>query len=87
MKVICIYGVKKGDLNHSNPSFPAPKYDEIYEGEIYTVLSSITWEGHLVYSLEERRPDALYSADCFAPISDIDETELIKEREDAYAIQ
>lgn len=74
MKVICIDGVKKGTMPYDTCN-PASHFDEVYEGEIYTVTKQKEFYGHLCYFLAERRPNAAYYYGIFAPISNIDEKE------------
>lgn len=80
-KVICI-----NSKNFGNPDFkgPAPK-----EGDTLTV----SWEGHCkihnIYSYEFAEYDSRYrySAWRFAPLSDLDETELVTEEfEEKYCV-
>jgi hypothetical protein len=75
MKVICIDGVNKGELPFDDNGRIASKSDEIYEGEIYTVVGEYPTSAGLAYFLEERRKNAAYAASCFIPLSDKDETE------------
>lgn len=79
MRVICIEGVKKGTI--SSDGTPIVKNEEIYEGEIYSVSGEYKYNGEEFYFLRERNPFLAYKKRRFAPLSDIDETELIKERE------
>lgn len=79
MKVMCIEGVKKGMIAMNGK--PVKNQDEIYEGEIYTVSWKTILLGESVYMLSERSPFFGYRERRFIPLSDIDETELIKERE------
>jgi len=76
MKVICIDGVNKGEKPYDHKGNIASKSDEIYEGEIYTVVGEYPTSGGLAYFLEERRKNAAYAASCFIPISDKDESEI-----------
>lgn len=75
MKVICIDGVNKGELPLDENGRIASKSDEIYEGEIYTVVGEYPTHSGLAYFLEERRKNAAYAASSFILISDKDETE------------
>lgn len=79
MKVICINGVRLGELSKIF-NIPASVAELIYEGEIYTVTDTQTTRFGTGYILEERSPNMLYNAKRFVPLSTIDETELIKER-------
>lgn len=76
MKVLCVSGVNKDEPSYGDGR-PARKCDEIYEGEIYTVVGRIIVEEYVCYFLEERRKDAAYNSLCFIPISDKNE-ELIE---------
>ena len=75
IKVICINGAKQGELTRFGK--PLKKNQEIYEGEVYTVIN----ENSRSYSLQERSDELWYKKTRFIPLSNIDETELIKERE------
>lgn len=79
MKVICING------NHiNNPGVPNNTPVGLIEGEIYTVIEVMThpiWKS-TGYLLAEIKSDAYmggFLAERFAPISEIDETEMIRE--------
>lgn len=81
MRVVCI------DKNSDPLAIPASKEDQIFEGEIYTVtryseysLNNISKvERYPVYTLAERSPNVGYAVERFIPLSDIDETEMIRE--------
>lgn len=82
MKVICINGVKKGELNTEGKS-PLPASLQVYEGEVYTVLSQRTLDGYefpngQYYILAERGWDTGYGIYSFLPLSDIDESEMVR---------
>ena len=81
MRVLCVKGINKGDDNYEEKRQPAGKYDEIYEGETYTVVNELKKDEIVFYYLAERRHDATYWSGCFIPLSNIDETELVNERE------
>ena len=68
MKVICIDAG-----NYGNPGFggPIPK-----EGDILTVGRAYEYEGIPSYEFVEYGPNYLYSQRRFAPLSQIDETEM-----------
>lgn len=56
----------------------------ITEGEIYTVVETVTWPFSLnnpFYALAERSKDHIYWVGLFAPLSDIDEVEIAANRE------
>lgn len=75
MKVMCI---KDGQWRGKLTGDPAegPKY-----GEVVTVVDEVTTSDKDVYILQEY-PDARgYAKKRFIPLSDIDETELVSERE------
>ena len=80
MKVLCIDGVKIGDLgNFFNGGFCIADNEKlINEGEIYTVIDEEI-DGY--FSLLEKPYYCYYRKKRFIPISNIDEKELIKERE------
>jgi hypothetical protein len=82
MRVLCISGLKAGFVSPSSGEI-ASIDTEVYEGEIYTVVDEITVMGRVGYVLEEKLPHTnwVYDAKRFAPLSNIDETELIKERQ------
>jgi hypothetical protein len=73
MKVICIDGVKVGNIGILHQTI-ATDDEAIYEGEIYTVLKSTVVAGIAAYHLEEKS-HCVYRASRFAPLSDIDENE------------
>jgi hypothetical protein len=72
MKVICIDDV----WETIGVCGPAPVF-----GEIVTVFESISDETGDWYKLEEYDPNEVFGQEGFAPLSDIDEIELVKERE------
>jgi hypothetical protein len=51
-----------------------PKY-----GDIVTVTRRCYEEGILYYELQEWPKNGEFEADCFVPLSDIDETEMVRE--------
>lgn len=72
MKVICIDGNwNKGGSPVLNEG---PK-----EGEIVTVLNNVDFHGNPCYELQEYRRPPLWEQENFIPISNIDETEMIRE--------
>lgn len=78
MKVMCIDGEWKGTAI-GKPAF----------GVIYTVIDSVKSQGIVWYELAEFPPDRRgrrdhYESKAFIPLSDIDETELVKERENYF---
>lgn len=76
MKVICI----------STPSKGNPKFTPIIkEGSVYTVIDSGAETDIMEdwYELAEHK-GYMYSQKLFIPLSTIDETELIKEREEVF---
>jgi hypothetical protein len=80
MKVICIDGIKAGHPSQTIRGFePANKHDEIYEGEVYTVIREHICFGELAYILLERSYLNSYRKNRFAPLSDIDETEFVRD--------
>lgn len=70
-KVVCI-----NSKNYLNPLFDGPRPQE---GDIVTVLSEETFCGLLYYQLAEFPQESRYAAWRFAPLSDLDETELVTE--------
>jgi hypothetical protein len=85
-KVICIHGIKLGhngldEIKGKIIVTPADQSKVIYEGEVYTVTKETVYFNTKVYKLKERRKEDYYAASFFLPLSDIDETELIKERQ------
>lgn len=85
MKVICIDGVKFGEVGKLN-SIPANQHDLIFEGEIYTVYRLVELAGRKCYTLVERPKNVHYLRERFAPLSDICETELAKQREELVTV-
>lgn len=70
-KVVCI-----NSKNYLNPLFDGPRPEE---GDILTVLLEETFYGILYYQLAEFPQKNWYAAWRFAPLSDLDETELVTE--------
>jgi hypothetical protein len=89
MKVICIDDKRQNGEPHPFLKF-GYEYEPIGEGinldgsPCYEIPNQfgVTW---CINGQVNARP--LYRKSRFIPLSEIDETELIKEREDAYAIQ
>ncbi len=79
-RVICIDGVKVGDAGntYSGQRVALPK-EVIFEGEQYTVVEEIEHLGEMCYMLFERPVFSLYKKRRFIPLSDIDETEFVRE--------
>lgn len=82
MKVLCI--------NNANPLQPASLLpgDMIYVGDVYTVHDVTRTGGREFFILKERMnrwPYVKYLASRFIPLSDIDERELLREREEENA--
>lgn len=73
MKVLCIHGVKIGEIAHNflGDVKAADITSVIFEGEIYTVVEDIGES----YVLQERNPIFAYGKRRFAPLSEINETE------------
>jgi len=79
MKVICIDGVKHGCVGKLH-GIIARKDEEIYEGEIYTVIKTIVFNKQgKSYLLAERPTTTFYDAKRFIPLSNIDEREFKRE--------
>lgn len=79
MKVMCINGAKKGQKTLGG--LPLPKRLEIYENQIYFVVGETEVFGNELYLLQGFPKNFGYRKSRFIPLSDIDEKELIKERE------
>lgn len=79
MKVMCIRDIPL--LGHTkNGLRSTPDEAKICIGEVYTVVNEMMgYEGELMYVLEERKRNYRYKSSRFAPLSDIDEKELIEE--------
>lgn len=76
MKVMCI-----SDFIENHMKLYMPK---LKVGEIYTVIKETNQNGFSFYLLGEyidTNFNYWYEQSCFIPLSDIDETELIKQRE------
>lgn len=84
MKVLCIYSGPWVD-----PFTKAPFKGPVY-GETCSVIETKVLNGKIGYRLEEyslkvsNNMPAYYRSTKFIPLSDIDETELVKEREDYF---
>jgi hypothetical protein len=74
MKVICIK-----EFPPHQSIVRAEKYPEV--GNIYTVATTIERWGDTFFVLSELDPSDAFISKCFALISNIDETELINERQ------
>ena len=80
MKVLCIDGVVKGLKGVTGRK--AEKHEEIYEGDVYTAIDEVVaYNGEEGYILLERGPFASYRKRRFIPLSEIDETELVNQKE------
>lgn len=83
MKVICIKGVSIGSVGvYGNilrtveePWMVTNKSDELVEGNIYTVEEILPFPDTEYYKLVENN-QTVYRCDRFAPLSEIDETEM-----------
>jgi len=75
MKVICIDGTKPGTRGILY-NISLGNEDQIYEGETYTVIESGEEQGYKFFRLKEKFHR--YKQSRFAPISDIDETEFVR---------
>ena len=75
MRVICIDGVKLGDIatNKNGYRRTAMSEDLIFEGEIYTVDHDF---GDTYSLVEKRNPFVTYGKRRFAPLSQVCETEM-----------
>lgn len=51
----------------------------VFVGNIYAVIHSQVEFGKLYYALKEFGEDIGFEADAFAPLSEVDETELVNE--------
>jgi uncharacterized membrane protein (DUF2068 family) len=72
MKVLCIDS--RTDAN-------SPLTVDLIEGAIYTVVDCVKRDGLWWYRLAEKSFFEIYTTDAFVPLSDIDETELINQKE------
>lgn len=81
MKVMCI-AKKSFSVVRGTPDLFI-KYPEF--GCIYTVVDTFEWNHKTYFILKELGEESGWMERAFAPLSDIDETELIKEREESYA--
>lgn len=80
MKVICIDGVRLGEVGHNKKHggiIIAGADALIFEGEYYTV----THEHDDCYTLAERSPFYSYYKKRFAPLSNINEEELTQKEQ------
>lgn len=74
MKVMCIKDVewtKNGNWKLANPVY----------GDICTVVKEFYFDGKKVYLLQEFPYDGGYFAHRFIPLSDVDEMEMIREKQ------
>jgi hypothetical protein len=79
MKVLCISPIVSTDKGYEKA--PRPEV-----GDIDAVIETIqVFNGSIYYSLERFGKDLGYRSDHFAPLSDIDETELVNEKETVNA--
>jgi len=77
MKVICIKGDDLKEVDGRN----SPSDPKLVEGRTYTVLSIEIYKGNRFYILEELPQDCCFHEKRFIPLSSIDETELVNEKE------
>lgn len=88
MRVLCINGSNVGyigKMSLTGTKWVATSKDIVIEGEIYTVTGTWPYEGKLFYELAERPPECVYLSTRFIPLSDIEETELVNNKEEVYA--
>lgn len=78
MKVMCITDSPKTKYNIIG-IFPMREEDRVYCGEIYNVIYIEMNLGVKVFTLSERPKNIGYNSQYFIPISDIDETEMVRE--------
>lgn len=80
MKVMCI--IQPENITYTpTGSHKSTIGESVFVGEVYTViLADKGFSGVMCYILEEKDPDVGFAVKYFAPLSSIDETELIKER-------
>lgn len=69
MKVVCI----ESNINIFRPD------QALEEGHVYTVVGEDFFAGGLYYILAERGCDSAYNSIIFVHLSDIDETEFVRE--------
>lgn len=87
MKVMCIKESKERFNIMTGDRLPL---HGLIIGNIYTVIDDVfvSTLNQSMYELEEFKPDPkrqLFGKDLFAPLSDIDETELANKKEEVYA--
>lgn len=88
MRVLCINGFNVGyigKLSVTGQKWVATSNDIVIEGEVYTVTDTWPYEGKLFYELAERPPECVYLSTRFIPLSNIDELELVNEKEEVHA--
>lgn len=85
MKVLCIED--SSEFMHTrNGKFTAPFHLRVFSGEYYTVIKEVVgYRGELKWVLSEKPSNCRYLKKYFAPLSEIDEVELSKNREKEYA--
>jgi hypothetical protein len=80
MKVMCIKDGSEYATFNNGERFRLNENERVYCGEIYTViLFSKGLHGVRCYKLAERPYNGNYRIEYFSPISEIDETEMIRE--------
>jgi hypothetical protein len=81
-KVICVRGVSLGDPCSTSIE-PARRGEDIYEGEVYTAVSTIKVFGMWSYRLAERCAITLYNINRFIPLMEVSDEEIAAEEEGA----
>lgn len=80
MRVMCIDGVKAGTEDLIS-GYKATDANVIIEGETYTVVGTMVYKGVTGYALAGMPPSNFYKSSRFAPLSEIDEMELVNSQE------
>lgn len=78
-KALCIKDSTTTRLFRDGRIDRMPSDERVFCGEIYTIIGTSDWGGRLAYRLAERPFQNHYKSEYFAPLSEIDETEMIRE--------
>jgi len=80
MKVMCIKDCNGFKLTASGDRLPLHPSERVYVGSVYTVILLVPgFTCDVAYKLAERSFKTRFKAEYFIPLSDIDETEMIRE--------
>lgn len=79
MKVICIDNSPYGYIGHVAPEC-------LKVGEIYTVLKVVNNDGYLLVEVEHPSPFGYWDQRRFIPCSDIDEMQLLQQRQELQKV-